>query len=51
MAVGNATFTFANGNSATMTYTINGQGGLPAVTQTKTLARFLFGPNAVTVCS
>jgi len=49
--VGNATFTFTNGNLATMSYTINGQGGLPAVTQTKTLARFLFGPSAATICN
>jgi len=48
--VGTATFQFANGNSATMSYTTNGQGGLPAVTQTKVLSRFLFGPNAATIC-
>jgi lysyl endopeptidase len=42
--VGNATFTFANGNAATFDYTVNG------VTQTKSLARELFAPPAGTVC-
>ena len=34
--VGNATFTFANGNSATFAYTVNG------VSQTKTITREIF---------
>ena len=50
MPVGSATITFTNGNSATLSYTINGAGGLPAGAQTKTLTRFLFGPNAATIC-
>ncbi|HEX9302067.1 MAG TPA: hypothetical protein VF959_06920 [Casimicrobiaceae bacterium] len=40
-AVGTATLTFANGNSATFNYTTNGNGGLPAgVNQTKSIVRF-----------
>jgi hypothetical protein len=34
--VGNATFTFANGNSATFAYTVNG------VAQMKTITREIF---------
>jgi serine protease len=42
--VGTATFTFANGNAATFTYTVNG------VTQAKSITRELFVPPAGTVC-
>ena len=42
--VGNATFTFANGNAATFAYTVNG------VAQTKPITRHLFAPPAGTVC-
>ena len=48
--VGAATFTFADGNHVAFTYTTNGTGGLPAVTQTKQLTRFLFAANGGTVC-
>jgi hypothetical protein len=50
LQVGTATFAFTNGNAATMSYTITGQGGLPSVTQSKVLSRFLFGPGAATIC-
>ena len=49
--VGTATLTFANGGSATFSYTTNGNGGLPAVTQQKTLARYVFAAPAGTVCN
>ncbi len=49
LQVGTGKVTFTNGNTATMGYIING-GGLPSVTQTKTLTRFLFGPGAATIC-
>jgi predicted dienelactone hydrolase len=42
-AVGNATFTFANGNSATFAYTVNG------VSQVKTITREIFRASG-TVC-
>ena len=48
--VGTATFTFTDGNHATFAYSTNGTGGLPAVTQTKQLTRFLFAANGGTVC-
>jgi hypothetical protein len=49
--VGTATFTFANGGSATFSYTTTGVGGLPAVTQQKTIARYVFAAPAGTVCN
>ena len=49
--VGTATLTFANGGSATLSYTTNGNGGLPAVTQQKTIARYVFAAPAGTVCN
>ena len=49
--VGTATLTFANGNAATFAYTTSGAEGLPAVTQTKQITRFLFGGSGGgTVC-
>jgi len=42
--VGNATFTFANGNSGTFAYVVNG------IAQTKPIARYLFAPPAGTLC-
>jgi hypothetical protein len=42
--VGNATFTFANGNAGTFAYVVNG------VAQTKPIARYLFAPPAGTLC-
>jgi len=48
--VGTATATFANGNSATFSYGMNGVTGLPTVSQTKTISRFLFAGTAGTVC-
>jgi hypothetical protein len=48
--VGSATITFTNGNTASLNYTTSGAAGLPAVTQTKALTRFLFGPGAATIC-
>jgi len=47
--VGTLTLTFTNGNSATFNYVTNGTGGLPAVNQTKSIARFPFGAGG-TVC-
>ncbi len=48
-AVGTATLTFANGNSAAFTYMTNGSGGLPAgINQTKSIVRFPFGPGGTT---
>ncbi len=48
--VGIATFTFVDGNLGTFAYTTTGSGGLPAVTQTKWISRFLFGDTGGTVC-
>jgi hypothetical protein len=48
--VGTATLTFANGGGATFSYTTNGNGGLPAVTQQKAIARYVFAAPAGTVC-
>jgi serine protease len=42
--VGTATFTFANGNAATFTYTVNN------ITQSKQITRQLFAPPAGTIC-
>jgi hypothetical protein len=50
LVVGTMTLNFTTGNAGTLVYQTNGTGGLPAVTQTKTLSRFLFGPNAATIC-
>ena len=50
LVVGSMTLNFTNGNAGTLSYTTNGTGGLPAVTQTKTVTRFLFGPSAATLC-
>ena len=49
-AVGSATLTFANGNNATLAYATNGAGGLPAVSQSKTITRFPFAPSGGTLC-
>jgi hypothetical protein len=49
--VGTATFTFADGNHATFSYTTNGGGGLPAATQSKTITRYLFAAPAGTLCN
>jgi hypothetical protein len=49
--VGTATLTFANGGSATFSYTTTGVGNLPAVTQQKTIARYVFAAPAGTVCN
>jgi len=49
-SVGTATFTFVDGNLGTFAYTTTGGGGLPAVTQTKWITRFLFGDTGGTVC-
>jgi len=48
--VGTATFTFANGNSASFTYTVQLAGMPSPVTQTKMITRQLFAPPAGTVC-
>jgi hypothetical protein len=48
--VGTATFTFANGNSATFRYTVQVSGMPGPVTQTKAITRELFVPPAGTVC-
>ena len=48
--VGAATAAFANGNTATFGYVTTGAGGLPAVSQTKSISRFLFAGTAGTVC-
>jgi len=48
--VGEATFTFTDGNSGTFVYATTGSGDLPAVTQTKHITRFLFGDTGGTVC-
>ncbi len=48
--VGVATLTFADGNDATFAYSTNGAGGLPAVTQSKQIARFPFAAAGGTVC-
>jgi hypothetical protein len=42
--VGTAMFSFANGNAATFTYTVNG------MRQTKAITRQLFAPPAGTLC-
>ncbi len=49
--VGTATFTFADGNHATFSYTTNGNGGLPATTQQKAITRYLFAAPAGTTCN
>jgi len=48
--VGSATLTFQDGGTATFSYITTGVGGLPAVTQTKSLVRFLFAAPAGTLC-
>jgi hypothetical protein len=48
--VGTATLTFANGGSATFSYTTTGVGGLPAASQSKTISRYVFAAPAGTVC-
>ena len=50
LAVGTATVTFANGNSAAFSYATNGAGNLPAVAQTKQLTRFAFAADGGTLC-
>ena len=42
--------TFTDGNHATFAYATDGSGGLPAVTQSKAITRFLFAAPAATVC-
>lgn len=49
--VGTATLTFADGNHATFSYTTTGNEGLPAVTQSKAITRYLFAAPAGTVCN
>jgi hypothetical protein len=49
--VGTATLTFADGNHATFDYTTTGAGGLPEVTQAKSITRFLFAAPGGTVCN
>ncbi len=48
--VGTATVTFTDGNHASFHYVTNGIGGLPVANQTKSITRFLFGPNGATIC-
>ncbi len=47
---GTASVTFADGDHATFAYATNGAGGLPAVSQSKSIMRFLFAAPAGTVC-
>ncbi len=47
--VGTATFTFANGNSATFAYTVTGI-ATGVVTQSKSITRFLFAAAGGTLC-
>ena len=49
-AVGSASIVFADGNHATFGYTTDGQGGVPAVSQTKQVTRFPFAAAGGTVC-
>jgi hypothetical protein len=49
--VGRATLTFADGNNVTFAYTTTGAGGLPAVSQNKSITRFPFAAPAGTVCN
>ena len=49
-AVGTATIAFTDGNHASFGYTTNGQGGLPAATQSKSITRFAFATTGGTVC-
>jgi hypothetical protein len=48
--VGTATFTFANGNSATFSYTVQVAGMSSPETQTKTITREIFAPPEGTLC-
>jgi len=48
--VGIATTTFADGNHATFGYVTDGNGGLPAVSQSKSITRFNFAAPAATTC-
>jgi YVTN family beta-propeller protein len=50
LVVGNATAAFANGNVANFGYVTTGAGSLPAVSQSKSISRFLFAGQAGTVC-
>ncbi len=47
---GTATVTFVDGNHATFGYATNGNGGLPAASQSVAISRFLFTAPAGTVC-
>ena len=48
--VGSATLTFADGNNATFSYTVQLSGMAGSVTQSKQITRFLFSATAGTVC-
>jgi hypothetical protein len=49
-AVGTATLTFADGDTASLAYATNGAGGLPGVSQSKLITRFPFAPSGGTLC-
>ncbi len=48
--VGTATLTFTDGNHATFAYATNGAGGLPRVSQSKSVVRFPFAAAGGTLC-